>query len=170
MRASTDIASALSTDLGRLLVSTGFSITTAESCTGGLIAAALTDVAGSSAWFNQGIVSYANSAKSNLLGVDESLLDQHGAVSEAVVCAMAVGAKRSANANIAIAVSGIAGPGGGTVDKPVGTVWIAWDIDKLGVQSAQYLLNGNRASIREAALCESLSGTISRLKSIIDEG
>lgn len=169
MRASTDSAAALSADLGRLLEGTGFSITTAESCTGGLIAAALTDIAGSSAWFNQGIVSYANSAKTGLLGVDESLLEQHGAVSEPVVCAMAAGAKRSASANIAVAVSGIAGPGGGTPDKPVGTVWIAWDIDGLGVQSAHFLLHGNRVSIREAALCESLRGTISRLKSVLNE-
>lgn len=169
MRASTDNAAALAADLGRLLQANELSITTAESCTGGLIAAALTDIAGSSGWFHQGIVSYANSAKMGLLGVDKPLLDQHGAVSHEVVCAMAVGAKRSASANVAVAVSGIAGPGGGTPDKPVGTVWIAWDIDGLGVQSAQFLLHGNRVSIREAALCESLRGTISRLKSVLNE-
>ncbi len=170
MRASTDAVTELSLELGRLLVSAGFSITTAESCTGGLIAAALTDVAGSSAWFNQGIVCYANSAKSGLLGVDESLLEKHGAVSEPVVRAMASGAKHAAKANVAVSVSGIAGPGGGTVDKPVGTVWLAWDIDGLGVQSAQFLLNGNRVNIREAALLEALRGTISRLESVKNEG
>jgi len=90
LRASTDNAAALAADLGRLLQANELSITTAESCTGGLIAAALTDIAGSSGWFHQGIVSYANSAKMGLLGVDKPLLDQHGAVSHEVVCAMAV--------------------------------------------------------------------------------
>jgi len=169
LRASTNEVSELAIELGGLLESNGLSITTAESCTGGLIAAALTDVAGSSAWFNQGIVSYANSAKIGLLGVDESMLKEHGAVSEPVVCAMASGAKQAAKANIAVAVSGIAGPGGGTVDKPVGTVWIAWDIDRLGVQSAHFLLNGNRVNVREAALLEALRGTLSRIKSVKNE-
>lgn len=101
-------------------------LVTAESCTGGWIAKACTDVAGSSSWFRGGVVAYANALKVDFLGVPEYLLAQHGAVSEPVVCAMAAGALARSDSTVAVAVSGVAGPDGGTVDKPVGTVWLAW--------------------------------------------
>ncbi len=153
-------------ELADLLVSKNWTITTAESCTGGLIAASLTDVAGSSAWFNQGVVSYANNAKVKLLGVDETVIVQHGAVSEAVVLAMAAGAQRKAGADVAVSVSGIAGPGGGTPDKPVGTVWVAWAVGKAAPDALCYQFDGNRTAVRELALMEALRGTIQRVKSV----
>lgn len=129
------------------------------------MAAAITDVAGSSAWFHQGIVSYANTVKAKLLGVDEPLLVEHGAVSDAVVRAMAVGAKESSGADIAISISGVAGPSGGSPDKPVGTVWIAWAFGVAEVQTTHYLFTGDRATVREGAVLEALRGTIQRVKS-----
>lgn len=161
----TQTAAPLVGELAELLLDKSWTLTTAESCTGGMLAAALTDLAGSSAWFHQGVVSYANHAKVNLLDVDEILLQQHGAVSQQVVEAMALGAIRRAAANVAVAVSGIAGPGGGSIDKPVGTVWIAWAIGLNTVQAAHYLLKGDRAAVREAALMEALRGTIRTIKS-----
>jgi nicotinamide-nucleotide amidase len=110
----------------RLLTEKGLKLATAESCTGGLISNRVTDVPGSSAVFTHGFITYANEAKRDLLGVPQSLLDEHGAVSEPVACAMADGALCVSGADIAVAVTGIAGPDGGTPDKPVGTVWIAW--------------------------------------------
>ena len=101
-------------------------LATAESCTGGMIAAACTDVAGSSAWFERGFVTYSNEAKTDLLGVDASLIATQGAVSQAVVEAMAAGAVARSKAQVSVAVTGVAGPGGGTPDKPVGTVWLGW--------------------------------------------
>ncbi len=165
-RAVTDASTHLVRELADLLVSKNWTMTTAESCTGGLIAASLTDLAGSSAWFNQGVVSYANSAKIKLLGVDERLIVQHGAVSEAVVLAMATGAQREAGADVAVAVSGIAGPGGGTSDKPVGTVWLAWAVGKAAPNALCYQFEGNRTVVRELALMEALRGTIQRVKSV----
>lgn len=164
MPESTTSSIELATLLGQLLCEKSWTVTTAESCTGGLVAAAITDIAGSSAWFHQGIVSYANSAKTNLLGVDEDLLQAHGAVSEAVVLAMAQGAKGNAGADIAVAISGVAGPGGGTRDKPVGTVWIAWAFGLAEVQATHYHFTGDRVQVREAALIEALRGTIQRVK------
>ncbi len=169
MSASIAPASALVTELADLLIEKSWSVTTAESCTGGLVAAALTDIAGSSAWFNQGVVSYANRAKVELLGVDNALLVQYGAVSQEVVEAMAAGALARANANVAVAVSGIAGPSGGSLDKPVGTVWIGWAVrqtsSELSVTSMLNLFTGDRSIIREAALVEALRGTIQRVRS-----
>jgi len=110
------------------------------------------------------VVSYANRAKVELLDVDEAALQQYGAVSEQVVEAMAIGARRKAAANVAIAVSGIAGPGGGSVDKPVGTVWIAWALGPDDVQSAHFLFTGNRSEVRCAALEQALHGIIQRLQ------
>ena len=101
-------------------------LATAESCTGGWVAKALTDRAGSSAWFNGGIVCYSNAAKRDLLGVPPAVLDQYGAVSEPVVQALAVNARMRLAADLAVAISGVAGPGGGSADKPVGLVWFAW--------------------------------------------
>ena len=112
--------------LGDALRARGWHLATAESCTGGLIAAACTDQAGSSDWFDCGFVSYSNAAKTDLLGVPAALIAEHGAVSQAVALAMASGALARCNADLAVAVTGVAGPTGGSADKPVGTVWLAW--------------------------------------------
>ena len=115
----------LSEKVGRALQAQGATVTTAESCTGGWIAKAITDIAGSSAWFERGFVTYSNEAKSQMIGVSEATLRDNGAVSEPVVVEMAIGALRAARADYAISVSGVAGPDGGSDEKPVGTVWIA---------------------------------------------
>jgi nicotinamide-nucleotide amidase len=112
--------------LAAQLLSRGWMLATAESCTGGMIAAACTDLAGSSAWFERGFVTYSNAAKAEMLGVDAALIAQHGAVSEPVARAMALGALQHAHAQVTLAVTGVAGPGGGSAEKPVGTVWFAW--------------------------------------------
>ena len=112
--------------LAQQLLARHWMMATAESCTGGLIAAACTDLAGSSAWFERGLVTYSNEAKTELLGVPAELIAQHGAVSEAVARAMAAGALARSQAQVAVAVTGVAGPGGGSASKPVGTVWLAW--------------------------------------------
>jgi len=140
-------------------------ITTAESCTGGLVAAAITDMAGSSEWFERGFVTYSNDAKQELLGVPEAVFQEHGAVSEACVLAMADGALKSAGADVAVSVSGIAGPGGATPGKPVGTVWIGWKVrgTASGVASI-FQFKGDRRSVREQAVLEALRGTISRIQ------
>ena len=109
-----------------LLVKNGWFLATAESCTGGMIAAACTDLAGSSSWFERGFVTYSNAAKTELLGVDAAWIEQHGAVSETVARAMALGAIAYSKAQVSVAVTGVAGPGGGSADKPVGTVWFGW--------------------------------------------
>src|SRR5690625_7434386 len=114
----------LATELGGVLHRLGWRVSTAESCTGGAIAAAITAVAGSSAWFDYGLVTYANEAKRQLLGVDGAVLESEGAVSEVVARQMVDGALRVSGADVGVAVTGIAGPGGGTEDKPVGTVWL----------------------------------------------
>jgi nicotinamide-nucleotide amidase len=137
--------------IGDLLRGRSWSLATAESCTAGLIAAALTDVAGSSDWFRGGVVAYANAVKSGLLGVPESVLAAHGAVSEPVVRVMAAGVRRVLGANVALAVSGVAGPGGGTPDKPVGTVWMAWDVAG-AASAARFRFPGDRAAVRAATV------------------
>ena len=149
--------SILAAALGQLLTSRQWQITTAESCTGGGIASAITSVAGSSAWFEQGFITYSNGAKHQQLNVDDTLLIKHGAVSEAVVRAMAAGACTKANANVAIAVSGIAGPGGGSPDKPVGTVWLAWAIQDADTIAQRYQFKGDRDAVRAQAITEAIS-------------
>ena len=142
--------------LGESLRRRGWSMATAESCTGGLIAAACTSVAGSSDWFERGFVSYSNAAKTELLGVDAALIAAHGAVSESVVRAMALGALSRAGVDLAVAVTGIAGPGGGSADKPVGTVWLG--LARRGppgdalVQAERLQLGGDRSAVREQTL------------------
>uniref|UniRef100_UPI003F876168 CinA family protein n=1 Tax=Alicycliphilus soli TaxID=3228789 RepID=UPI003F876168 len=122
-------------------------LATAESCTGGLIAAACTDLAGSSQWFERGFVSYSNAAKTELLGVPAALIAQHGAVSEPVARAMAEGAVAHSAARVAVAVTGVAGPTGGSPDKPVGTVWFGWCIDGV-THSELRQFAGDRAAVR----------------------
>lgn len=149
--------------LGQALRARGVRVATAESCTGGLIAAACTSVAGSSDWFERGFVTYSNAAKIALLGVDEALLQAHGAVSEPVARAMAEGALARAPVQRAVAVTGIAGPGGAVPGKPVGTVWLALARSD-GVTLAQRLqLTGDRAAVREATVTAALQAMLQSL-------
>jgi nicotinamide-nucleotide amidase len=136
---------------------------TAESCTGGLIAAACTDRAGSSDWFERGVVSYSNAAKTELLGVPAALIEAHGAVSEPVARAMAEGALARSHAQWALAVTGVAGPGGGSLAKPVGTVWLAW-AGPAGVQAEHRLFSGDRAAVRQATVRRALEGLLERIE------
>ena len=131
-------------------------LTTAESCTGGLIAAACTSVSGSSEWFDRGFVTYSNASKVDILGVDGALLAAYGAVSEPVVRAMAEGALQRSTAHLAVAVTGIAGPGGATADKPVGTVWFA--VSRRGGPTQAWCRQwpGDRQAVREATVFEAL--------------
>ena len=143
---------ALVTAVAGLLLKKGWLLATAESCTGGLIAAACTELAGSSAWFERGFITYSNEAKTQVLGVDAALIDAHGAVSEPVARAMAVGAiARSVPSRAAVAVTGIAGPTGGTPDKPVGTVWFGWSVDGQ-VRTERRRFDGDRATVRAATV------------------
>ncbi|MCV6613411.1 MAG: CinA family protein [Cellvibrionaceae bacterium] len=156
----------LAESLGQALSAQQLTLSTAESCTGGGIAAAITDVAGSSAWFERGFVTYANSAKVELLGVAPELLAAHGAVSQAVVEAMASGALQAAGAQLAVASSGIAGPGGGSPGKPVGTVWLgwAWSADsRIRLRSHCYQLEGERIQVRQQAIRLALEGCLALL-------
>lgn len=137
-------------------------LATAESCTGGLIAAACTDLAGSSIWFERGFVSYSNAAKTELLGVPADLIETHGAVSEPVARAMVEGALRHSRAQVAIAVTGVAGPGGGGPDKPVGTVWFGWATPD-GVVTDKRCFDGDRQHVREATVQHALQ----RLKQLL---
>lgn len=162
----------LSQQLGAKLLELGWTVTTAESCTGGGISAAITDIAGSSAYFERSFITYSNQAKAQMLGVDMAMIESHGAVSAEVVTAMAQGALTKANANIALAVSGVAGPGGGTKEKPVGTVYLAIAIQYLldktrSSEVSVYRLNlsGDRASIRN----ETIKSSLIKALSLIDE-
>lgn len=128
-----------------------WTLATAESCTGGMIAAACTDLAGSSQWFERGFVTYSNAAKCDSLGVQAALIYQHGAVSEPVVRAMAQGALAHSRAQVAVAVTGVAGPSGGSPAKPVGTVWLGWSTP-YGLVSEQQHFGGDRAAVRSATV------------------
>ena len=150
--------------LASLLTARGWMLATAESCTGGMIAAACTDLAGSSAWFERGFVSYSNAAKTELLGVPTGLIATHGAVSEAVARAMAQGALAHAHAQCAVAVTGVAGPTGGSADKPVGTVWFAWATPG-GLHSECQRFDGGRAAVRSATVEHSLRTLMDLLRS-----
>ena len=154
----------LAAEVGRALQARGWMLATAESCTGGWIAQVVTAIAGSSEWFERGFVTYSNAAKQEMLGVRAETLAQHGAVSEATVREMAVGALAASRAQVAVAVSGIAGPGGGTVDKPVGTVWIAW-AGPAGVDAMRYHLLGDRQEIRAQTVQQALDGILKRAAS-----
>ena len=152
--------------LAAALLQRGWMMATAESCTGGMVAAACTDLAGSSQWFERGFVSYSNEAKHDMLGVPKALIEQHGAVSEAVAQAMVLGALKKSQAQVALAVTGIAGPTGGSQAKPVGTVCFAWGLPTDGgptigaetvwvkVQTCHF--EGDRAAVRLALSAEAL--------------
>jgi nicotinamide-nucleotide amidase len=153
----------LAAQVGAALCAHGMMLATAESCTGGGVASAVTEIAGSSSWFERGFVTYANQAKIDMLGVSPDTLARFGAVSEATVREMVEGALLRSQAQIALAVSGIAGPGGGTPEKPVGTIWFAWGI-KDGERVARLnQLEGNREEIREQAVRIALQGVIELL-------
>lgn len=143
--------------LGAAAAKSKIKITAAESCTGGGVAHAITGVAGSSAWFEYGFVTYSNAAKGRLLEVKPQLLLKHGAVSQQVVSAMAEGALKKAGAHYAVAVSGVAGPGGGSAEKPVGLVWFAWVGRGHSPVCARHIFKGSREDVRDAAIALSLS-------------
>jgi nicotinamide-nucleotide amidase len=148
--------------VARQLTSRHWMLATAESCTGGLIAAECTDLSGSSAWFDRGFVSYSNEAKSQMLGVSPELIQLHGAVSKPVALAMALGAVYRSKAAVAVAVTGVAGPTGGSRDKPVGTVWIAWCVGGQTSAELKYF-DGDRQTIRTLTVETALQGLLQRL-------
>ena len=149
---------ALSQDIGELLLAKNHVLTLAESCTGGLISALITNTAGSSAWFDSGLVTYSNQAKQDLLQVKEATLTQYGAVSEQTAMEMAIGVLQQGRATISASVTGIAGPDGGTPKKPLGTVCFAWTGEDLPSISKTYLFEGNREQIREQSTIALLFG------------
>ncbi|MGA2779248.1 MAG: nicotinamide-nucleotide amidohydrolase family protein [Steroidobacteraceae bacterium] len=153
----------LAARVGRNLLAAGRSVVTAESCTGGWIAKTLTDIAGSSEWFGEGFVTYSNEAKIRRLGVPRSVLESDGAVSEATVRAMARGALDRSDAAVAVAVSGIAGPGGATPGKPVGTVWICWAVRRgrgMRLVTALKHFRGDREAVRLKTVRLALQGLL----------
>lgn len=158
----------LAAQSGALLKSHGMMLATAESCTGGGVAQAVTEMAGSSAWFERGFVTYSNLSKQQMLGVSEATLKQHGAVSEATVREMVAGALRHSAAQVALAVSGIAGPDGGTADKPVGTVWFAWGLRNGETLAQRHQLSGNRAAVRAQAVRIALQGVVNLLNQLTE--
>jgi nicotinamide-nucleotide amidase len=153
---------ALAVRLGELAVARQAMLATAESCTGGLVAGAITDIAGSSGWFERGFVTYSNRAKIEALGVNPEIIARHGAVSGETAKAMAQGARAASGAQWAVAVTGIAGPVGGSRDKPVGTVWFAW-AGPQGVDALHRRLDGDRAAVRAASVAIALQGLVDRL-------
>ncbi len=154
----------LARGVGELLASRGLILVTAESCTGGWIAKAVTDIPGSSAWLDRGYVTYSNAAKCDMLGVSERTLAEHGAVSAATVAEMALGALARGPATLAVAVSGIAGPGGGSADKPVGTVWLAWALAGGVVRTRRESFAGDREAVRRLTVRSALQGVLELLR------
>lgn len=154
----------LACEVGDRLRDRGLQLATAESCTGGWIAKLITDRAGSSAWFDRGFVTYSNSAKCAMLDVPEDVLHKQGAVSAAAVSAMVTGALRNSTAQVALAVSGIAGPEGGSPEKPVGTVWFGWGSEAGAVIAERQVFAGNRDAVRRHAVAHALQGVIELLK------
>lgn len=146
--------------LGSLLLKRHSRVAVAESCTGGWIAKYLTDLPGSSAWFEYGFVTYGDNAKIGLLGLDPALIAAQGAVSEAVATAMARGAAARAGADFAVAVTGIAGPDGGSADKPVGTVWFAWQAPGTVAVTKCHVFQGDRDTVRRQTVSTALTGLV----------
>ena len=141
----------------------GVMIATAESCTGGLVSGLLTEIPGSSDIVDRGFVTYSNLSKEEMLGVPRSLLETHGAVSEEVVLAMARGALAHSNGDVSISVSGVAGPDGGTAEKPVGTVWIGWGLGEGVAEAQHFLFPGDRDEVRNRSMLAAIEGLIERL-------
>jgi nicotinamide-nucleotide amidase len=154
----------LSTELGEVLKERSLTLALAESCTGGLVAQMVTSVAGSSAWFDRGFVTYSNAAKIEMLGVRAETLEKFGAVSEQIATVMAHGALKNSHAQIAGSITGIAGPDGGTKEKPVGTVCFAWVGRKLPLSTTTKRFFGNRQEVRQQAAIVMMSGLIERLR------
>ena len=153
----------LAAEIGRELLSRGEWLSTAESCTGGWVAQSITAIAGSSGWFDRGFVTYSNAAKMDMLGVTETTLERHGAVSEATARAMAQGALAHSRTDWAISITGIAGPGGGSPAKPVGTVCFAWASKEGGCEAQTCVFSGERAAVREQSVRHVLRGLLERL-------
>jgi nicotinamide-nucleotide amidase len=154
----------LAEELGRRLAERSAHVATAESCTGGLVAGAITAIAGSSGWFERGFVTYSNEAKVEMLGVAATVLAEHGAVSEATARAMAEGALRSSGAELAVAVTGVAGPGGGTAAKPVGMVCFAWAAKGSMTSALTRNFPGDRGAVRRASVVVALQGLVDRIQ------
>lgn len=153
---------ALAANVAEKLLDRGMVMATAESCTGGWIAKCCTDLAGSSVWFERAYVAYSYAAKREQLDVDSMVLEQAGAVSEATALQMAAGAVRKSEADVAVAVTGIAGPGGGTEDKPVGLVWFGWSVGRT-VTTERMVFPGDRQAVRRQTVAHALSGLADRL-------
>ncbi|MDZ7841439.1 MAG: CinA family protein [Gammaproteobacteria bacterium] len=151
-------------DLARALRERGWRCVTAESCTGGGVARALTELPGSSVWFERGFVTYSNESKQEMLGVSPETIERFGAVSEETAREMAEGALRHGHGQIAVAVSGVAGPSGGSADKPVGTVVFAWAIRDGGTTTRVRQFDGGRGDIRSASVFQALEGLLARLR------
>ena len=149
--------------LGALLKARGYSLTLAESCTGGMVASAITGIAGSSAWFDRGFVTYSNAAKTDMLGVSETTLNTFGAVSEQTAGEMAQGALENSSAQISASITGIAGPDGGSAEKPVGTVCFAWVGNDIPLSTDTQLFHGDRQAVREQAAIHVMAELVKRL-------
>ncbi|EGV18962.1 CinA family protein [Thiocapsa marina] len=149
--------------LAELMLRSGLRLAVAESCTGGWLAKVATDLAGSSAWLDRGFVTYSNAAKQEMLGVRAETLVAQGAVSEAVVAEMALGALRHSQAEVAVAISGVAGPGGGSPEKPVGTVCLAWAWPEGQVATRRFHFDGDRDSVRRCSVQAAIDGLVERL-------
>lgn len=154
----------LAEEVGKALQQRGMMLATAESCTGGWVGAAVTAVPGSSLWFDRGFITYTNEAKQDMLGVAAATLERHGAVSEPTVREMAAGALSRSRAQVALAISGIAGPSGGTAEKPVGTVWLAWGFANGTLTSERRQFAGARDEVRRQAVEYGLQGLLERLE------
>ncbi len=155
-----DVAQRLSARVGKLLKERSMLLATAESCTGGWVSQVVTSVSGSSDWFDRGFVTYSDDAKTEMLGVRRETLDKHGAVSGEVVKEMAIGALSHSKAQVSVAISGIAGPAGGTPHKPIGTVWLAWAMDGKEPRSRSTHFAGDREMVRQQAVMAALQGII----------
>ncbi len=152
----------LAAEIGALLLRNGQRLATAESCTGGWVAQCLTAIAGSSEWFDRGFVTYSNDSKQDMLGVSPETLDTHGAVSEATARAMGEGALRLSHADWVVAITGIAGPSGGSADKPVGTVCFAWAGPDGRLETTTCCFAGGRAEVRAQSVAYALTGMLER--------
>ena len=151
-------------EIGRALVDAGMTLATAESCTGGWVGRVLTAVPGSSNWYERGFVTYSNAAKSEMLGVSVGILTRDGAVSEATARAMAQGTLAHSRAQVADAITGVAGPAGGTADKPVGTVWIAWAREGRDTRVQRFQFKGDREAVRRQSVAVALDGLLTMVK------
>lgn len=158
-----DALQGLAQAIGNRLHDTGIMLTTAESCTGGWVGKVITDIVGSSHWYDRGFITYTNQAKQDMLGVSAETLQVYGAVSEETVCEMVRGALKRGHAELAVAITGIAGPGGATPKKPVGTVWLAWASRDDYIHSEKHLFVGDRTDVRLQAVACALKGVMTHL-------